>query len=387
MDTPGGLDTSMRDIIKKILSSTVPVVSYVAPGGSRAASAGTYILYASHIAAMAPTTNLGAATPIQVGGMPEMPEKEPSSPEKEGDKGASKTPDTLERKMVNDAVAYIKALANRHHRNAEWAEQAVREAVSLTAEEALQLKVIDLIAVSLTDLLQQLDSREVVMETSSLTLTTKGLVIEPFEPGWLTKILTVITDPNIAYILMLIGIYGLIYELAHPGFVLPGIIGAICLLLALYTFQILPINYAGLALIIIGIAFMIGEAFVPSFGALGIGGVIAFVVGSVILMDEETMRISLLLIGPIALISAVFFLWIMTRLFAMRRKKVITGVEEMIGITGEAMEDFTKEGRVWVHGESWKAQCAEPIKKGQKIKVTAKEGLLLKVKTLEEDMP
>ena len=186
---------------------------------------------------------------------------------------------------------------------------------------------------------------------------------------------------------MLIGIYGLIYELAHPGFVLPGIIGAICLLLALYTFQILPINYAGLALIIIGIAFMIGEAFVPSFGALGIGGVIAFVVGSVILMDEKIMRISLLLIGPIALISAVFVLWIMTRLFAMRRKKVITGVEEMIGITGEAMEDFTKEGRVWVHGESWKAQCAEPIKKGQKIKVTAKKGLLLKVKILKEDMP
>jgi len=387
MDTPGGLDTSMRDIIKKILSSTVPVVSYVAPAGSRAASAGTYILYASHISAMAPTTNLGAATPIQVGGMPGMPEKEPSSPENEGDKAAGKTPDTLERKMVNDAVAYIKALANRHHRNAEWAELAVRKAVSLTAEEALQLKVIDLVAVNHADLLQQLDSREVVMETSRLTLATKGLVIEPFEPDWRTKILTVITDPNIAYILMLIGIYGLIYELAHPGFVLPGIIGAICLLLALYTFQILPINYAGLALIILGIAFMIGEAFVPSFGALGIGGIIAFVAGSVILLDEETLRISFLLIGPIALISAVFFLWIMTRLFALRRKKVITGVEELIGITGEAMEDFTEEGRVWVHGESWLAHCAEPVRKGQKIQVTAKEGLVLKIKTLQEDMP
>jgi len=387
MDTPGGLDTSMRDIIKKILSSTVPVVSYVAPGGSRAASAGTYILYASHISAMAPTTNLGAATPIQVGGMPEMPGKEPSSPEKEGDKAAGKTPDALERKILNDAVAYIKALANRHHRNAEWAEQAVREAVGLTADEALQLKVIDLVAASHAELLQQLDSREVVMETSKLTLATKGLIIESFEPDWRTKILTVITDPNIAYILMLIGIYGLIYELAHPGFILPGIVGAICLLLALYTFQILPINYAGLALIILGIAFMIGEAFVPSFGALGIGGVIAFVAGSVILLDEETMRISLLLIGPIALISAVFFLWIMTRLFALRRKKVITGAEEMIGITGEAMEDFTEEGRVWVHGESWQAQCTEPIKKGQKIQVIAKEGLLLKVKILQEDMP
>jgi membrane-bound serine protease (ClpP class) len=387
MDTPGGLVQSMRDIIKKILTSTVPVVSYVAPGGSRAASAGTYILYASHISAMAPTTNLGAATPIQIGGMPGMPEKEPSPPEKEGGKASGKIPDTLERKMVNDAVAYIKALANRYGRNAEWAEQAVREAVSLTAEEALQIKVIDLVAASREELLQKIDSREVVMENGRHTLDTKGLVIELFEPDWRTRILTVITDPNIAYILMLLGIYGLIYELAHPGFILPGIVGTICLLLALYTFQILPINYAGLALIILGIAFMIAEAFVPSFGALGIGGIIAFVAGSVILMDEQAMRISLLLIGPIALLSAGFFLWIMTRVYTMRRKKIITGAEEMIGITGEAMEDFTGRGRVWVHGESWQAQCAEPVKKGQKIQVTAKEGLLLEVKILQEDMP
>jgi len=387
MDTPGGLVESMRDIIKKILTSTVPVVSYVAPGGSRAASAGTYILYASHISAMAPTTNLGAATPIQIGGMPGMPDKEPAPPENEGDKASGKTPDALERKMVNDAVAYIKALANRHGRNAEWAEQAVREAVSLTAEEALQIKVIDLVAASQEELLQQIDSREVVMENGRLTLATGGLVIELFEPDWRTKILTVITDPNIAYILMLLGIYGLIYELAHPGFILPGIVGTICLLLALYTFQILPINYAGLALIILGIAFMTAEAFVPSFGALGIGGIIAFVAGSVILLDEETMRISLLLVGPIALTSAGFILWIMTRVYTMRRKKIITGVEGMIGTTGEAMENFTGLGRVWVQGESWQAQCAEPVKKGQKILVTAKEGLLLEVKILQEEMP
>jgi len=387
MDTPGGLDTSMRDIIKKILSSRVPVVSYVAPAGSRAASAGTYILYASQVAAMAPTTNLGAATPIQIGGMPGTPEKEPSSPETEGDKDTGKAPDALERKMVNDAVAYIKGLANRYGRNAEWAEDAVRQAVSLTAEEALQLKVIDLVAISQADLLQQLDSREVVMESGRLTLATKGLAVERFDPDWRTKILTVITDPNIAYILMLLGIYGLIYELAHPGFILPGIVGTISLLLALYTFQILPINYAGLALIILGIAFMIGEAFVPSFGALGIGGIIAFVAGSVILMDEQTMRISLFLIGPIALISAGFFLWIMTRLYRLRRKKIITGAEAMIGSAGEAMEDFSGEGRVWVQGESWLAQCAEPVRKGQKIRVTAKEGLLLKIKILQEETP
>jgi membrane-bound serine protease (ClpP class) len=385
MDTPGGFDHSMRDIIKNILSSPIPVVSYVAPGGSRAASAGTYILYASHIAAMAPTTNLGAATPARVGGLPGMPEEESSPQEEEKDKEKPITPDTLERKMVNDAVAYIKALASRHGRNAEWAEQAVREAVSLTAEEALELGVIDLVAASHADLLHQLDGREVVMETGRVTPATKGLIIEVFEPDWRTKILTVITDPNIAYILMLLGIYGLIYELANPGFILPGIVGTICLLLALYTFQILPINYAGLALIVLGIAFMVGEAFAPSFGALGIGGVIAFVVGSVILMDEQGMRISFLLIGSTALVSAGFFLLIMTKLFMIRKKKVVTGEEAMIGITGEAMEDFTEQGRIWVHGESWQAQSSAPVKKGQKIQVTAKDGLLLKVKILLED--
>ena len=389
MDTPGGFDHSMRDIIKSILASPVPAVSYVAPGGSRAASAGTYILYASHVAAMAPTTNLGAATPVQVGRLPGKPEKEPDAPEKEaGQEEKKEKPvpaDTLERKMVNDAVAYIKALANRHGRNAQWAEQAVREAVSLTAEEALAINVIDLVAAGHADLLLQLDGREVIMETGRLTLAAKGLVIEPFEPDWRTKILTVITDPNVAYILMLLGIYGLIYEIANPGFILPGIVGTICLLLALYTFQILPINYAGLALIVLGISFLIAETFVPSFGALGVGGVLAFVVGSIILMDEEGMRISLFLIGSTALVSAGFFLWVMSRLYTMRKKKVVTGAEEMIGITGEAMEDFTEQGRVWVHGESWQARSTAPVIKGQKIQVTAKDGLLLKVKILQED--
>jgi len=385
MDTPGGFDHAMRDIIKNILSSSVPIVSYVAPAGSRAASAGTYILYASHVAAMAPTTNLGAATPVQVGGLPGMPEEEPTSQEKEENREKPVPADTLERKMVNDAVAYIKTLASRHGRNAEWAEQAVREAVSLTSEEALEIKVIDLVAAGHADLLRQLDGREIVMETGRITLATGELIIERFDPDWRTKILTVITDPNIAYILMLLGIYGLIYELANPGFILPGIVGTICLLLALYTFQILPINYAGLALIILGVTFLIAEAFVPSFGALGIGGLIAFVVGSVILLDEKGMRISLLLIGSTALVSAGFILWVMTRLYTMRRKKVITGAEEMIGIIGEAMEDFAEEGRVWVHGESWQAQSSVPVKKGQKIQVTAKEGLLLKIKKIQED--
>lgn len=392
MDTPGGFDHSMRDIISHILLSSVPVATYVAPVGSRAASAGTYILYASHISAMAPTTNLGAATPIQVGGMPgKSPESEPKpEPEtREEQSGKKDTPvpkGALERKMVNDAVAYIKALARRHGRNAEWAEKAVREAVSLTAEEALGEGVIDLVAPSMDELLQQIDGRQVVMESGTLTLATGNLVIERVDPDWRTQLLAVITDPNVAYILMLVGIYGLIYELANPGFFLPGVAGAICLLLALYTFHVLPINYAGLALMALGITFMVAEAFVPSIGALGIGGVIAFVIGSIILLDDEGMRISLPLIIGTALLSAGFFIWLMSRLYAMSRKKVITGTEEMVGSIGEAMVDFTDEGRVWVRGESWRALSPTPVKKGQKVQVLSQESLLLQVKIIEEDI-
>jgi membrane-bound serine protease (ClpP class) len=386
MDTPGGFDHSMREIIRHILASPVPVVSYVTPGGARAASAGTYILYASHVAAMAPTTNLGAATPIQVGGMPGMPEQEPETPAKKEDKEDKPVPkDTLERKMVNDAVAYITALANRHGRNAQWAEQAVREAVSLNAEEALKLGVIDLLAGSVDELLKKIDGREVVMEEGRRNLVTAGLPLERFEPDWRTKVLAVLTDPNVAYILMLLGVYGLIYELANPGFVLPGVVGLICLLLALYTFQILPINYTGLALILLGLVFMVAEALTPSFGALGIGGVVAFVVGSVILMDEEGMRISLPLIISTAAVSAGFFLWVMSRMLAIGRKKVLTGAEELIGSTGVAMADFTGEGRVWVHGESWRAVSLSPLNKGDRVQVVSKDGLLLNVNKLQED--
>jgi len=386
MDTPGGFDHSMRDIISHILLSSVPVVSYVAPVGSRAASAGTYILYASHVAAMAPTTNLGAATPIQVGGMPGSP-KEPDSPDKQEDKKDKTVPkDTLERKMVNDAVAYIKALANRHGRNAQWAEQAVREAVSLTSEEALETGVIDLVAADIDDLLQKIDGRTVVMESGKETLATRGLTVIRTDPDWRTRLLMVITDPNVAYILMLLGIYGLIYELANPGFFLPGVAGAICLLLSMYTFHILPINYAGLALMALGISFMIAEAFVPSIGALGIGGVVAFVVGSIILMDEEGMSISLPLIIGTALLSAGFFLWLMGRIYTLSKKKVRTGAEEMVGSIGEAMEDFTGEGRIWVHGESWRALVPTPVQKGQKVRVISQDGLQLNVEILQEDV-
>ncbi|MCB2180987.1 MAG: nodulation protein NfeD [Desulfobulbaceae bacterium] len=379
MDTPGGLDYAMRDIIKNILASPVPVAAYVSPAGSRAASAGTYILYASHVAVMAPATNLGAATPVQIGGLPGLPDKN------DGQKKNEDSLTTMERKIINDAEAYIRSLAAMHGRNADWAAKAVRESVSLTAEDALKIKVIDLLAEDLHDLLLQADGREVLLGHEKIVLTTQNMAVEKYEPDWRSRLLTVISDPNVAYLLMLLGMYGLIFELANPGYVLPGVAGAICLLLALYTFQVLPINYAGLALIALGIFFMIAEAFVPSFGALGIGGLIAFVIGSIILMDEKSLQISLPLISGTAVSSALFFLWLIGRLLAVSSAKVQTGAEGLIGSIGEAMNDFEGEGRIWVHGESWKGICPASVKKGQKVRVVSKNGLQLNVEILEEE--
>lgn len=384
LDTPGGLDTAMRDIIKDILSSPVPVVTWVAPDGARAASAGTYILYASHIAAMSPATNLGAATPMRIGGTPAKPSPLPDSEEQEDGEKTPAPADTLQQKMINDAAAYIRALAYRHGRNADWAEQAVREAVSLTAEEALEKGVIDIMATTTEELLLLMDGREVVMYSGKTVLASKDLVIIPFEPNWRIKLLSIITNPNIAYILLLVGIYGLIFELANPGSVLPGVTGAICLLVASYAFQILPINYAGLALIILGITFMAIEAFMPGIGVLGIGGIISFVAGSIILMDGDIFAISLPLIGSTALISAGFIIYMLSRLYAVSRKKVITGVEKMIGETGEVMEDFSGTGRIWLNGESWQAQCQSAVGKGQKVKVLSMDDLRLTVETIKE---
>jgi membrane-bound serine protease (ClpP class) len=390
MDTPGGLDYSMRSINKTILASTVPVVSFVAPSGARAASAGTYIMYASHVAAMAPATVLGAATPVKLGGLPGLTDDEPDKPkgaenkdngtDDEADKSVKKVPKSaMASKIVNDAAAYIKGLANRHGRNAEWAERAVRKAVSLTAKEAKEDNVIDIIATDVPDLLHQLDGYSVRLEVGESTLSTKALVIETYEPGWRSRLLSVITDPNVAYILMLIGIYGLIFELSNPGSVLPGVAGAISLLLALYAFQVLPINYAGLGLMILGIAFMVAEAFLPSFGALGFGGVIAFVVGSIILMREDQLSISLPLIGGTALVSAGFFLWVISRLIGMRKKAVVSGAEQMVGLIGYALDDFRADGKVRVHSETWKARSKAPILKSQPIRVVSMDGLILTV--------
>ncbi len=389
MDTPGGLDTSMRQMIKKILASPIPVVSYVAPSGARAASAGTYILYASHVAAMAPGTNLGAATPVQMIGPGTMDDDPGEESGESGDqeKKDAVTKDPLTHKAVNDAVAYIRGLAKIRGRNADWAEKAVREAASLPAEEALEQNVIDLIAINQADLLHQLDGRKVNVLGQEVVLKTTGTVIEQIEPDWRSELLAVLTNPNIAYILMLIGIYGLIFEFTNPGAIVPGTIGGICLLLALYSFQLLPVNYAGMALIILGVSLMIAEAFVPSIGILGLGGVIAFVIGSVILMDTDApgFGINMGLVGGFALSSAAFFILALGMLLRSRSKSIVSGKEEMIGATGIAMEDFDETGMIRIHSENWRAHTDKALHKSDKAVVTGLDGLTLRVTPLKNE--
>jgi len=379
MDTPGGLDSSMRTIIKAITGSPVPVATFVAPTGARAASAGTYILYASHIAAMAPGTNLGAATPVAIGGglTGGGDEGEP----KEGEKSPQKPRSTMERKSVNDAVAYIRGLAQMRGRNAEWAEKAVREAASLPATEALKLNVIDLMAGSVSELLQKVDGREVEVQGHLRKLKTAGLPVVQLEPDWRSRLLSVITNPNIAYILMLIGIYGLIFEFSNPGSVVPGTVGAISLLLALYAFQLLPISYAGVALILLGVGLMIGEAFAPSFGMLGIGGTIAFVIGSIILIDTNApgFGIDLSVIITFAVASVLMFVFVIGMAIKARRRPVVSGLEELVGGEARVLADFEGEGAVMIHSERWSARSTVPLHEGQWVKVTGIEGLVLDV--------
>lgn len=391
MDTPGGLDTAMRQIIKQIIASPVPVAVFVAPQGARAASAGTYILYASHIAAMAPATNLGAATPISlgIGGLSEPggpPQKDDKA--QPADKAAIPLGSTEARKQVNDAAAYIRGLAQMRGRNAEWAEQAVRQAVSLTAEEALRLKVIDLIASDVPDLLKQLDGRTVEVQGAERTLHTAGASIVLLQPDWRSRLLSTIADPSIAYLLMLAGLFGIFFEFSNPGFVLPGVIGAISLLLALFAFQVLPINYAGLGLILLGLAFMIGEAFMPSFGILGIGGIAAFVIGSVMLIhtDMPGYGISWEVIAPMALFSALFVFFVAGMALRARRRPVVSGREELVGAVGEVQEDCDggHDGWVQVHGETWRIRCRQPLKRGQSVRVVRMDGLVLEVQPQQD---
>jgi membrane-bound serine protease (ClpP class) len=392
INTPGGLDISMREIIQDILASPVAVVSYVAPSGARAASAGTYIVFASHVAAMAPGTNLGAATPIQVGGpaptfpLPGRQEPEPQTGTEQEEDEVRKEPPTAPRasptladKIVNDVVAYIRSLAQLRGRNADWAERAVREAASLSAADALEEGVVDLVASNLDDLLAQIDGRSVTVLGERRDLETANIEVISIEPDWRTRFLAIITNPNIAYILMLIGIYGIILEFYSPGLIVPGVTGAISLLLALYAFHVLPINYAGLALLLLGVALMVAEAFAPSFGALGLGGATAFVIGSVMLLETDVpgYGISWTLIGSIAAVSAGFFLLVILLLVRARRRAVVSGPEEMIGSKGRIVEWSGHEGRVRVHGELWHARSSRPLKPGRWVRVAKIEDLTL----------
>ncbi len=390
MDTPGGLDTAMRAIIQDILAAPMPVVVYVSPQGARAASAGAYILLASHVAAMAPATNVGAATPVRIGGVPDPGGGDrPKDEKKDKDKKEKAKPEKpgLDEKALNDAIAYIRSLAQLRGRNVAWAESAVREATSTSAEEAVKQNVADFIAADVPALLKKLDGRKVKLQSGEVKLDTQGLGLKPIEPDWRNRLLAVIADPNVAYILMLLGIYGLFFELWNPGYVLPGVIGGICLLLALYAFQVLPISYAGLALILLGIAFMVGEAFMPSFGALGIGGLIAFVVGSIILFDTEVgdFGVAWPLIAGVAVVSAAFFFGVVYLALKARQRAVVSGHEELVGATGEALEDFAATGRVRVHSEEWQARTASPLRQGQKIKVVSRDGLTLTVEPLSTE--
>jgi membrane-bound serine protease (ClpP class) len=382
IDTPGGLDSAMRDMVKAVLSSPVPVVGYVAPAGARAASAGTYLLYATHVAAMAPGTNLGAATPVQIGspGLPTPPvpeggeQGEPGSPPPSG--GTA-----MERKIVNDAEAYIQSLAQLRGRNAEWAAKAVREGASLSAEDALAEGVIELLAVSVDDLMQQLDGREVALGSGMRALETEKLAVYEHPVDWRSEFLAVITDPNIAYILMLVGIYGLIIEFYNPGFGLPGVLGGMCLLLALYAFQVLPISYAGLGLILLGIALMTAEAFAPSFGILGLGGIAAFIVGSVMLMDTELpgYQIAMPMILAVAVFSAALLVVALGLIVRSRRRAVVTGVDHLVGAS--APVELVSGGVVWVRldGELWEARCKEALSQDDRVVVEGIDGLTLEV--------
>ncbi|MBY6204996.1 nodulation protein NfeD [Halomonas denitrificans] len=396
LDTPGGLDASMRDIISKILNADVPVATWVAPDGARAASAGTYILLASPVAAMAPATHLGAATPVPIGGTSPAPAGEDESsddqaganeddPEANGSTAPDRQPaDASGAKSLNDAIAYIRGLAERHGRNADWAEAAVRDAATLTAPAALEANVIDVISENVDELLTAIDGREVKLHDRSVTLRTQGLPVTDVEPDWRFELLSILTNPTLAYILLLVGVYGLLLEGYNPGALVPGVIGGISLLLALYAFQILPVNYAGLALMALGLALIAVELFVPSFGILGIGGLIAVVFGSVILFDEDIPGFAVNdgLIAGLAVSGAVLFgmiVWMARR--ALQRPRM-TGRASLIDHTAEAIDDFDEgRGRVHVQGEDWFARSRDAVRRGQRVRIVGMkdEGFVLEV--------
>lgn len=380
LDTPGGLSSSMHDIIAGILASPVPVLAYVAPGGARAASAGTYIFYACHVAAMAPATHLGAATPVSLGGHTPMPSPA-SSPAQAGSAPAQATDGAEQHKVLNDAIAYIRSLAQLRDRNADWAEQAVRGAATLTAREAVKRHVADFMANDVASLLTQASGRSVDINGKTITLQLAGLPVRTYAPDWRAQFLGIITNPTIAYILLLAGIWGIILEVFHPGILWPGITGAICLLIGLYALQMLPVNYAGLALMALGVGLLIAEVMVPSFGALGIGGVIAFVVGSIMLLNTGVpgYTVNLGIIGGIAFCGIVLLgilLWVVMR---SRRAHVVSGDQQMLDASGELLEDIRAGGEAWarVYGERWRVRSDSDLPAGASIRVTRRDGLLL----------
>jgi membrane-bound serine protease (ClpP class) len=379
MNTPGGLDTSMRQIISAILASRVPVATYVAPNGARAASAGTYIAYASPIAAMAPGTNIGAATPVQFGGSPLFPSDQKSQKDQK-DAKPGESADTETRKIVNDAIAYIRSLAALNGRNADWAADAVRSAASLPAAEALSLHVIDVIADDVPDLLRKIDGREVTIAGKPQRLATAGLEVQIRPPDWQTELLMLVTNPNVAFILMLIGVYGLIFEFFNPGAVAPGLIGAISLVVAFYALAFMPINYAGAALVLFGVALMIAEVHIGAFGALGVGGIAAFVIGAVMMFPAQVPGFSLShgVVVVTALGSAALLLLALAAVLR-RRRPVVTGREALIGAEGETVSWQDGEGRVRVKGEIWLARSDAALTAGSRVKIVGRDGLVLRV--------
>ncbi|WP_218179354.1 NfeD family protein [Hydrogenophaga aromaticivorans] len=388
LDTPGGLDTSMRQIIQAILASPVPVATYVTPQGARAASAGTYILYASHIAAMAPATTLGAATPVAIGmpGAPqaprERPDPAPTPPGAPGTPAPASPVDAMTAKQVNDAAAFIRGLALQHGRNAAWAERAVREAASLAAAEALREKVVDVVARDIADLLAQIDGRTVRMASGELRLQTRGLTTVAQPPDWRHRLLGVIANPSLALILLMIGVYGLMFEFSSPGFGLPGTVGALCLLLAMFALQLLPVNYAALALILLGFALLAAELLSPSFGVLGVGGVVAFIAGGLLLFDRDVpgLGVPLPLIFGIAVTAAAAVLLGGGMALRARRAPVVSGGEGLVGALGEVLLVQGDEAWAEVRGERWQVRSESPLLPGQRVRVLGLSDLVLQVR-------
>jgi membrane-bound serine protease (ClpP class) len=394
VDTPGGLDAATREINQAILASAVPTICWVAPEGARAASAGTFILYACHLAAMSPATSLGAATPVSIApGGAGRDEREPAAKDTddatESDAGPSANrpePSTaMERKTVNDAVSYIRSLAELRDRNAEFAEAAVRQASTLTASQALEQGVIEVVAIDLGDLLTQADGRIVSLRDAEHTLATSGAAIERIEPDWRNRLLSVITDPSVAYILLLVGLYGLVLEGYSPGAILPGVVGAIALLLALYALQVLPVNYSGVLLIVLGVALLAAELMAPSFGVLGMGGMVALIAGSLLLYDTDVpgLGVSLRLIAGIAVSSALAFIAVLYLAVRARKRPITTGVPELLSEPAIVIAGFPGRGQVHTRGEHWQAQCPDPLQPGQPVQVTAIDGLVLQVRPLD----